>query len=125
MEEFIDLNLYESNNINENIITNPLHLFFQEVELAVKIAPNQIWGIKYAIDLNKYLFNQYITINQIKNELSSFIGNECNQAKNHEYIINVEVLNVDSKDLIYIEIIIYSNDGENTEFIQKFLLGAD
>ncbi len=120
--EYVDLNLYESSNINENIINSPLHLFFQEIELAIKIAPEEIWGVIKGIDLTKYLFNQYISLNQIKSEISIFIGNECNQAKNHQYEINVEIINIENKDLIYIEAKVYSNEN-STNFIQKFLLG--
>lgn len=116
-DELIDLNLY-----SDEIISNPLHLFFQEIELAVKIGTGEIWGVKYAIDLNSYLFNQYISVNQIKNEISTFIAMNCEQAKNHQYDLEVKILNVENKDLIYIEITIYS-ETENKEFIQKFLLG--
>jgi hypothetical protein len=122
MNEFIDINLYDSTDVNSNIITNDLHLFFQEIELAIKIAPGQIWGIKYSIDLNKYLFNQYVTLNQIKSEISNFIGENCEHAKIFQYDINVQILKVENKDLIYIELTIYSEE-ENKEFIQKFLLG--
>lgn len=120
--EYTDLNLYESNNINENIINSPLHLFFSEIELAIKISPEEIWGVKNGIDLTKYLFNQYISLNQIKSEISTFIGNECSQSKKHQYEINVEIINIENKDLIYIEAKVYSNE-ESKEFIQKFLLG--
>ena len=34
-----------------NLITNPLHLFFQEIEIAIKIGPGQSWGVKNNIDL--------------------------------------------------------------------------
>lgn len=118
----MDINLYESDNINNNIIEEPLHLFFQEIELAIKIGPGEIWGIKYAVDLQQYLFNQYVNANQIKNELTTFINQECSQALNFNYNINVEFLNIDNKELIYIETIIYSKDDK--EFIQKFLLGT-
>lgn len=122
MEEIFDINLYDSDDINFNVIISPLHLFFQEIELAVKIAPGEIWGAQYAIDLNKYLFNQYVTLNQIKSEISTFIGKNCSQSQNFQYDINVQILNVENKDLIYIQVTIY-NEEENEDFIQKFLLG--
>lgn len=123
-KNFIDLNLYfDSESIENNLITNPLHLFFQEIELAIKIGPGQIWGVKNNIDLNKYLFNQYITINQIKSEITNFIDINCEQAKHHQHDIEVQILNVDNKDLIYIVVSVYS-ENENKEFIQKFLLGT-
>lgn len=120
--EYFDINLHESIDINNNVITNPIHLFLQEIELAVKIGPNSIWGTKLSIDLNRYLFNQYITLNQIKNEITFFIDKECEQAKNYKYDIDVQIINFESKDLIYIEVTIYNLSNEK-EFVQKFLLG--
>lgn len=120
--DIFDINLYNSDDINLNVIISPLHLFFQEIELAVKIAPGEIWGTQYAIDLNKYLFNQYVTLNQIKNEVSTFIGKNCSQSQFFQYDTDVQILNIENKDLIYIEITIY-NTEEDKDFIQKFLLG--
>ena len=83
--EYVDLNLYESSNINENIINSPLHLFFQEIELAIKIAPEEIWGVIKGIDLTKYLFNQYISLNQIKAEITHADKTHHNILLNHTF----------------------------------------
>ena len=125
MEElFVDLNLYSnSEDITANIIVAPLHLFFQEIELAVTIAPNELWGFKDNIELDKYLFNQYITINQIKNEITRFISDNCEHASLFQHTIEVQLLNVEGKDLIYIVISIYSEE-EDKSFVQKFVLGT-
>ena len=115
--DLIDINLY-----SEEIITNPLHLFFQEIELSIKIGPGEIWGVQYAIDLKKYLFNQYITLNQIRNELQTFIANNCEQAKNFPFNISAQIVTIENKDLIYISVSVYSED-ENKDFVQNFMLG--
>jgi len=123
--EYIDLNLHytgENNDYGNGIISNPLHLFFQEIELAIKIGPQEIWGIRYSIDLAKYLFNQYITITRIQEEMRLFIANNCEQAKNFQHEINVKIIKIDNRDLIHIDTIIYDNDSEN-KFVQQFMLG--
>lgn len=118
---FIDLNLYGTST-EDNIITNPLHLFFQEIELSVKIGPGQLWGVRDSIELSKYLFNQYITASRIKTEITTYIAMYCPNAQNFQYEIDVKILNIENKDLIYIVVKVYS-ENENQEFIQKFLLG--
>ncbi len=123
--EYIDLYLH-SNKIENSILTEKLELFFQEIELAVQTGPNEIWGISESINLSRYLFNQYITITQIKNELSNYISKNCQHATDFTYNISVETLKgEDSKDLIYILFNVDAKDqnGNNQEYQQKFLIG--
>ena len=119
---YIDLNLHEG-EISDNIIDSPLHLFIQEVELAIQTGPNEIWGIKDSINLNRYLFNKYVTITQIRNEILTFIGKHCQHASMFQYNLSVQTIKTETnKDLIYIEFKV--DMGENSDdFIQKFLLG--
>lgn len=123
-EEYIDLNLHagEPEQILDNLITNPLQLFFQEIELAVKINLGEIWGINTSINLKKYLFNRYITINQIKEEITTFISRNCQHASEFIHTCDVEFLKIDNKDLVYILVKIYDTEN-NSEFINKFLVG--
>jgi hypothetical protein len=74
--KYIDLYLHGT-NINDSILTEELELFFQEIEIALQTGPNEIWGIGEAINLNRYLFNRYVTITQIKNEISTYVSNNC------------------------------------------------
>ncbi len=125
MSEYIDLNLRyhgDDNDYGNGIITNELHLFFQEIELAIKIGPGEIWGVKYSIELSKYLFNQYITTQRIKNEITNFIAYNCEHSKLFNWEVNPEILNVENKELIYIVVNIYDNESDKN-FLQKFLLG--
>lgn len=123
-EEYIDLNLHagEPEQILDNLITNPLQLFFQEIELAVKINLGEIWGINTFINLKKYLFNRYITINQIKEEITTFISRNCQHASEFIHTCDVEFLKIDNKDLVYILVKVYDTEN-NSEFINKFLVG--
>jgi hypothetical protein len=119
--EYIDFNLYGTTK-EDSIITNPLHLFFQEIELAIKIGVGETWGTLSAIDLSKYIFNQYITTEQIKSEILTFIATHCAHAEFFQYNIKVELMNLDNKDFIYIVANIFDEEN-NKEFLQKFLLG--
>ena len=66
----IDINLYFDNeNIENIIITNPLHLFIQEIELSLKTAPMKLWGFRYSLAIDNYVLNQYITSNKLEEEI--------------------------------------------------------
>ncbi len=122
LPNFIDINLSGS-NIHDSILTEPLELFFQEIEVAVKILPNEIWGVKDALNLSKYLFNKYTTLSQVKNDISYFINKHCSQAQYFNYEISVMNLKnpKDNSDLLYIMFTITLSD--NNKIQQKFLIG--
>lgn len=123
--DYIDIYLY-GNSQENNIITDKLSLFFQEVEMAVKIAPNEIWGIKDNISLIRYLFNKYVTITQIKNELTTFITKYCTHAPDFQYKISVETIKDNNqKDMLYIVLSVVALDalGQPQPYQQKFLIG--
>lgn len=125
--EYIDLNLHEDNDINENIISNELHLFFQEIELAIKIRPNEIFGVKESINLSRYLFNRYVSITQIRNEIITFLNKHCQHATLFKFTVTVETIKGQrNNDMIYIVVKVFDTDQYNqeVEFFQKFLLGA-
>ena len=121
---YIDLYLHGT-NINNSILTEELELFFQEIEIALQTGPNEIWGIGEAINLNRYLFNKYVTITQIKNEISTYVSNNCQHSTSFNYTISVETINEGNKDIIYILFTVDAKnaDGENQQYLQKFLIG--
>lgn len=122
--EYFDLNLNSIDKI-DSILTDPLELFFQEVRLALAIAPNEIWGVKDGINLKRYLFNQYVTVTQIKNEVYNFISTQCQHASDFSYELSVSFLTHENKDLIYILMNVYTLDSEGISqtFKEKFILG--
>jgi hypothetical protein len=122
-QPYIDINL-AGTGISDNVITNDLQLFFQEVQLALSVGPDGSWGSRDSIDITKYLFNQYVTVNQIQNEIDSFITAYCSQAGTFQHSIDVSILKVNSQDLIYIVMTVYPA-GANRSFVQKYLLGSD
>jgi hypothetical protein len=125
--DYIDLNLHEDSDINSNIISNQLHLFFQEIELAIQIRPNEIFGVKESINLSRYLFNRYVSITQIRNEIINFINKHCQHATLFKFTASVETIKGSLKnDMLYIVVKVFDVDqfGEEREFFQKFLLGS-
>lgn len=121
----IDINLYFDNeNIENNIITNPLHLFIQEIELALKTAPMELWGFRYSLDIVKYVYNQYITLNKIEEEISSFITNFCEHSKYFPFTIIAELVEVENVTILYIKSEITNvNSTDKEKITQKFILG--
>jgi len=124
--EYVDIYLH-GNSISDNILIQKLELFVQEIELAVQIGPNEIWGINESINLNRFLFNQYVTVTQIRNEISNFIAKNCYHASDFTYNISVETLkNSGTNDLIYIVCSVNAEDqnGNPQTYPLKFLLGT-
>lgn len=123
--DYVDLNLYDSDETP--VVTNPLHLFLQELELCIKTQIGSIWGINEGINLHKYVYNRFITLNQIRNDLVSAIQHQCIHSSEFNYDISVDVIDVDGKQLIYIQVNInYDNPitGEIETYLQKFVLGS-
>jgi hypothetical protein len=120
--QYLDINL-EGTDITDNVITNPLALFFQEVRLAISVGPDGAWGSRDSVEISKYLFNQYVTVNQIQNEIDSFITAYCSQAAVFQHLLAVKLLNVNGQDLIYIELTVNAA-GSDKSFVQKYLLGS-
>jgi len=124
--DYIDLYLHGS-TIDDNILTQPLELFFQEIELSLETQQNEVWGIKDAINLSRYLFNKYITLTQIRNEITIYFNKNCQHACYFPYEISAETLkNENGSDLIYIVVTVKAEDenGEVIPYKQKFLIGS-
>lgn len=121
--DYIDLNIEYSENLENNIISDELHLFFQEIELALQILPEEIWGIKDALNITRYVLNRYVTITQIKNEIITYLSKHCLHAKKFQYNLSVETINNNGKDLLYIVLTVTDNKNSDKTYLQKFLIG--
>lgn len=122
---YIDLTLEDNDNPEDNVLTDPLSLFFQEIELAVQMAPESIWGVKESINLSRYVFNRYVSITQIRNEILTYVNKNCAHAEHFQYTTSIQLINNNGKDLLYIKFIVYVDavNGSTQEYIQKFLIG--
>jgi hypothetical protein len=124
--DYIDLYLHGSDQ-TDYILNEPLELFYQEIELALQTGVEEIWGVKSSLDLGRYVFNKYVTITQIKNEISTYISNNCIHSTYFPYEISVEMLkNTNGSDLVYIvfNITAVDENGNPQSYKQKFLLGS-
>ena len=119
---FIDINL-SANDKFDSITNKGLELFLQEVSIAIHTSPGEIWGIKSSIDLKQFLWNKYITLTQIRNEITSYIQKNCEHANYFQYGVDAQFVKVDNKELIYIEMDVKTEDNSSS-YIQKFLLGS-
>lgn len=121
----MDLNLYlDVNNIENNIITNPIHQFIQEIELAIKTSSSELWGFRYSIDINEYAFNQYITLERISKEISEFISSFCENSNQFPYEVNVDVVEIDGEKMLYIKVTVSNTDSVPPEtYTSKFIFG--
>ena len=121
----MDINLYfDPINPENNVITNPVHLFFQEIELAIKTAPNELWGFRYSLDITKYVYNQYITLNQVEEEISGFIVKFCDHSSLFPFTVIAEFVNIEGTNILYIKATITNiNSSDNEQLTQKFILG--
>lgn len=99
--EYLDivLNSTEDTNQENTVIDNSLQLFLQEVELAVKMEPGDVWGIYDAIDVSKYVFNQYITVYQVKSEMETYIVNNCEHSALFDWEVNPELIEIESMSI--------------------------
>lgn len=122
--EYVDINLYDDSE--SLIISNPAHLFLQEIELSVKIGVNEIWGVTDYVDLRRYLFSQYITLNRIKNDLRTYISEHCSQSARFDWGVDVELYkdSVTGKELLHIIVTVndVADDGEVKKYVQKFAI---
>jgi hypothetical protein len=124
--EYVDLYLHGT-SIDENILTQSLELYFQEIELAIQIGKNEVWGVSSSIDLKRYLFNHYVTLTQIKNEISTYLSLYCEHYKYFPTSITAETIkNSNGSDLIYIVVTVSATDenGVKQDYKQKFLIGS-
>lgn len=119
--DVLDFNLYYSTNPNENEITG-LHLFMQEIELMVKLN-EKVWGNSFYVDLEKYVYNKYISLEHIRQEIVGFVARNCSQSAFFTYKIEVQLMQLDeSKDMLYISFTIF-DDVSDRSFVQKFSIG--
>lgn len=87
----INLNYGEPNNTKPLILTDPVDLFFQEVELAIKVFRTEVWNRPDGIDIQQYVLNKFVSTYQMKIEISTFIERECANAGNFVWELNVYI----------------------------------
>lgn len=118
--EIFDFNLYYSENQNENEIRG-LQLFMQEIELLVKMNSG-IWGNTYYMDLEKFVFNKYISPEHIRQDIVSAVSKHCSQSLVYSFKVEIQLLQLeDNKDMLYISFTVFDTDSDRS-FLQKFTI---
>ena len=99
--EFVDIVLNSTVDTNQEntVIDNSLQLFMQEVELAIKMEPGDVWGIYDSIDVSKYVFNQYVTLHQVKSEIETYIANNCEHSALFDWEVYPELIEIESMSI--------------------------
>jgi hypothetical protein len=122
-KSYLDINFFPDDN---SIITDPLKLFLQEIFLSIQCGVDGVWGLGESINIQRYLFNQHISLTQIQNDISNYIIKNCSHSGNFSWSCIAETLRDEesNKEIIYITFKILVNDenGKPTEVIEKFLL---
>ena len=98
----------------------------QEIFLAIQTGVEEIWGMSESINLTRYVFNKYVTLTQIRNEITTYISKHCSQASNFQYNISTEIIKFEGKELLYAIVTVITEDynGNELEHVQKFLMGS-
>ncbi len=112
----IDINLH-GDETGFLMIEHPIDLFFQEVELAVKIIEREIWNIPEGLDIEKYVFNKYVSFNQIETEVKNFIEEYCEHASEYIWDCKVSIMNNE-----YLIINFTIKDEHGDELTNNFLI---
>lgn len=127
-QEYIDLSLHfdKSGTKLNNILENSVELFMQELELAVKMLPSDVWGIKDFLNINRYVFSQYITLTQVINDITDYVTYNCQHASEHNWEVNAEFATVEGRDFLLIMFTIHdvNEKGISEAFKVKFLMGT-
>lgn len=87
--DYLDLNLHESTILSkdDNILTSDIELFLQEVELAIKMEPTDVYGHYNTFSLQNYVFSQFVTEGEVIQKITEHIQNNCY----HSYLFNCNV----------------------------------
>ena len=120
------LNCTEDTPIEDTVTDSQLFLFLQEVELAVKMEPGDVWGIYDSIDVSKYVFNQYITLNQVRTEIETYIANHCAHAEMFQWEVEPELIELEQNSIPVLHIIFTVEGGEEYGSVtSRFLVGKE
>jgi len=87
----ININYGREGNVKPLILTEPIDLLFQEVELGIRIMRNEIWNMPEGIDIQQYVLNKFVSVFQMRTEIKSFIERQCTNAANFVWDLNVYI----------------------------------
>ena len=85
-----------------------------------------VWGIKDFLNINRYVFNQYITLTQVINDVTDYVTYNCQHASDFQWSVNAEFVEVENKDFLHVVFNIHLTDENNESGVYKvkFLVGT-
>lgn len=119
MSDYLDLNLHEDTILtkDDNILSSEIELFFQEIEIAIKMETTDVYGHYNTFCLQDYVFKQFVTESDIYRALSEHIKNNCYHAYLFDWNIEVYLQN----QILIIKF--YVNGAKPSEkFMKTFLI---
>lgn len=99
---------------NFELITDDFLIFQQEIELAIKIIQGEIWNRAEGLDIQNYVFNKYVSVYRMKQEIKRFINNECSSSHLFAWDIDVKLIIHDNSDMLLIEVSIEGDENQQT-----------
>ncbi len=126
MSDYIDLNLHEDTQLSYdfNVISSRIELFLQEVELAIKMAPTDVYGHYNKFSLQNYVFSQFVTEADVANATVEHIKNNCFHAQYFNWNVDAKFESDGQRNSILV-IKLYVNGAKPSErFMKTFRIEA-
>lgn len=102
-----------------NMLTNPLELFMQELELAIKMNPTDVYNNPSSIDLMTYIFNRYITKQRVISDITNYVVGNCEHAKYFNWDLDIDTIVINGHRILHIQFTIYKNTKDTSDVFKK------
>ena len=102
-----------------NMLTNPLELFMQELEIAIKMGPTDVYNNPSTIDLMNYIFNRYITKQRVISDISNYIVENCEHAKYFNWDVDVDAIVINGHRILHIIFTVYKDMSNPSDVFKK------
>lgn len=102
-----------------NMLTNPLELFMQELEIAIKMKPTDVYAKPSSVDLMTYVFNRYITKQRVISDITTYVIENCEHANYFDWKVDVDAMVISGHRILHIVFTIYKNGENHTEVFKK------
>lgn len=124
--EYIDLSLnFDSiGSKTKNVLTSGAELFLQEIELAIKMMPGEIWGITDSIGIDSYVFDRNVTGHDVNEDIIEYISRQCAHAALYPWTVQTTKQVIEGKPILHIKFECkVEENGISKDFWQKFVIG--
>lgn len=124
--DYLDLNLHESTILSkdDNILSLDIELFLQEVELAIKMEPTDVYGHYGTFSLYNYVFSQFVTEGEIIDAITEHIKDNCFHSYLFNWEVEVEFVTTAQRNSILLIKMYVNGDKPSDRFMKTFLIEA-